>query len=270
MDPRQDLYGRDYYECHLGGLAYDRREAHWARFFGGIAQRIVTTIRPNSVFDAGCAHGFLLEALHDRGVRVSGRDISTFAISQIRDDLQPFVEQGDIADEIIGFYDLVTCIEVLEHMPEAEALRAIAAMTSATNLILFSSSPSDLAEPTHINIKPILWWLDQFSKMNFAPVPDYDASFVTAHAYLLRRSPAAIPAQTLAAFAKILARRVWYHEVKARLTQRLAVVTASLNHPLARRLQAIARIRLPSRLSRFARHPGSARAAEPAQPTSKG
>ena len=66
---------------------------------------------------------------------------------------------GSVADPIEGRYDLVTCIEVLEHMPEAEAIRAIAAMTKATDRILFSSSPSDFNEPTHVNVHRAIYWL---------------------------------------------------------------------------------------------------------------
>jgi 2-polyprenyl-3-methyl-5-hydroxy-6-metoxy-1,4-benzoquinol methylase len=215
----EHLYGQAYYESHCGGLIYGRQEAHWARFFGAIAEHVVRTLQPRLVFDAGCAHGFLLEALHDRGVDVAGRDISAFAISQIRDDIRPGVEQGSIADDIAGSYDLITCIEVLEHMAEREALLAIAAMAAATDQILFSSSPSDLTEPTHINVRPILWWLERFSVVGFAPVVDYDASFVTAHAYLLKRSARKTSPAELGAFAEVLGKRVARHERKARLAR---------------------------------------------------
>ncbi len=104
--PADETYGAEYYASHCG-LTYGREEPHWGRFFGGIADHIVRSLRPRRVFDAGCAHGFLLEALWDRGVEAWGRDISHFAVSEVRVDLRSFVAQGSIAEPIEGDYDLV-------------------------------------------------------------------------------------------------------------------------------------------------------------------
>jgi SAM-dependent methyltransferase len=202
-----ETFGADYYASHCGALVYGRQERHWGRFFRGIAERIVQTLSPRSVFDAGCAHGFLLEALRDKGIEVRGRDISKFAMSEVRDDMRPFVEQGTIADKIDGSYDLVTCIEVLEHISEEEAVCAIASMAAAAPRLLFSSSPSDFKEPTHINVKPVIWWLHRFADVGLAPVKDYDASFITAHAYLLERSENRIEMAELVAFSDLIERR---------------------------------------------------------------
>jgi len=78
------------------------------------------------VLDAGCAIGFLVEALRERGVDARGFDISEYAISQVPEHLQPYCTLGSITDEIDGRYDLITCIEVLEHLrlrPSALASR---------------------------------------------------------------------------------------------------------------------------------------------------
>jgi O-antigen biosynthesis protein len=203
-----ETYGANYYASHCGPLAYGREEPHWAHFFGLIADEILRSLRPRRVFDAGCAHGFLIEGLWDRGVETAGRDISHFAVSQVRADLQSFVAQGSITDPIEGEYDLITCIEVLEHMPEAEAIGAIAAMTAAAPRLLFSSSPVDLEEPTHVNVKPVIWWLARFAEAGFAPVPEYDASFLTPHAFLLERSEEGRRPRDLAAFAEIIRQRM--------------------------------------------------------------
>lgn len=221
VQAQQELYGPAYYESHLGEHAYGRHEAHWIRFFGRIAEHITVNLRPRCVFDAGCAHGFLLEALFDRGVQIFGRDISKYALSQVRDDIRQFVEQGDIASDIAGEFDLVTCIEVLEHMSESDSFRAIQAMSSVTNQILFSSSPSDMVEPTHINVKPTRWWLDRFAEVGFAPVEAFDASCIAAHAFLLRRSDTPIGAAALDRFSKRVGRRVQFREGKAWLRRQV-------------------------------------------------
>lgn len=62
-----EAYGAAYFASHCGPFPYAREVPHWTRFFGGVADEIVARLRPKRVFDAGCAHGFLVEALWDRG-----------------------------------------------------------------------------------------------------------------------------------------------------------------------------------------------------------
>jgi O-antigen biosynthesis protein len=201
-------YGPSYYHKHCGPLPYDRSCPHWSIFFGGVAETLIRSFRPRRVFDAGCAHGFLVEAFWDRGVEAWGRDISEFAISEVRADLRCFCSVGSIADPINGRFDLITCIEVLEHMPEASAVKAIKAMAAATNRILFSSSPTDLEEPTHINVKPALWWLQVFAAEGFAPLMSFDPTFVTPHCVVLERVAEPPGDEILAGYSEIVRLRL--------------------------------------------------------------
>ena len=169
---------------------------------------MIRSFRPRRVFDAGCALGFLVEAFWDRGVEAWGRDISHFAVSEVRADLRGFCELGSIADPIKGRFDLITCIEVLEHMPEATAIQAIKAMSAATDRILFSSSPTDLDEPTHVNVKPIIWWLRVFGAEGFAPLMSYDATFVTPHCVVLERVSNPPGEEIVAGYAEIVRLRL--------------------------------------------------------------
>lgn len=209
-------YDADYYKTHCGPLPYGRDTPEFVAFFGDVADRIVFGLRPKRVFDAGCAMGLLVEALWDRGTEAHGRDVSDYAIGQARPDMREFCAVGTVADPIEGAYDLVTSIEVLEHMPEGEALEAIASMARASDRILFSSSPDDHDEPTHCNVRPIRYWLDRFAAAGFAPVLDFDASFLTPHAYLLERVPGPPAPETLWSFATIVRQRVTLAEVRAR------------------------------------------------------
>ena len=201
-------YGANYYASHCGPIPYSRQFPEWSAFFAGVADRIVALLRPKRVFDAGCAHGFLIEALWDRGVQAWGRDISSFAVSQARLDMRPFVSAGSITESLGGPFDLVTCVEVLEHMTEEDTTAAIAAMAAAAPLVLFSSSPTDLDEPTHITVRPIRWWLDRFAAAGLAPMPDFDASFLTPHAYLLQRTDEPITERLLDNFAALMRMRM--------------------------------------------------------------
>jgi GT2 family glycosyltransferase len=182
-----DLFDANYFQSGLG-LPYER-STHWLNFFGGIADEIIRSLKPRTVFDAGCALGFLVEALWDRGVESSGVDISSFAISQVRRDIQPYCRQDSLVNPIKGRYDLVTCIEVLEHLQPQETADAIANLAAASDTILFSSSPTDLTEATHFNVRPVIGWLKLFEAAGFWPDCTFDASFLAPHAMLLRKQP---------------------------------------------------------------------------------
>jgi GT2 family glycosyltransferase/2-polyprenyl-3-methyl-5-hydroxy-6-metoxy-1,4-benzoquinol methylase len=185
-DPK-NIYNEEYFQKYCGGIPYNRDEAHWGRFFGNVADKIIQIINPLSVMDLGCAKGFLVEALRDRGVEAYGIDISGYAISQVRDDIKQFCRVGSVVDPIDKEYDLITCIEVLEHVPEEVAKIAIQNMVKRTHNILFSSPPNDFDEPTHINVHPVIYWLELFSEYGFYPDLAVDADFVAAWALLLRK-----------------------------------------------------------------------------------
>jgi SAM-dependent methyltransferase len=237
-----EIFDREYYATHCGSLPYDPSCGFWASFFGRIADELVRSFRPRRVFDAGCAHGFLVEAFRDRGVEAWGRDISRFANSHVRPDLRQYCAMGSIADPIEGRYDLITCIEVLEHMPEADAIQAIAAMARVTDRILFSSSPGDFDEPTHINVRPAIYWLRLFAAQGFGPDMGYDATFILPHALMLERADVAPGERDLNACAELVRIRLLLagreranRELEAerdRLNRELEAERARVNHEL--------------------------------------
>ena len=181
-------YNEEYYKTHCGKGEYCRSNPQWGLFFGSIAEKLIERLAPSTHFDAGCALGFLVEAFRDRGISSFGRDISEYAIRNARSDIQPYCEVGSITSALPDHYDLITCIEVLEHMTERDALGAITVLAVATDTILFSSSPSDFDDPTHINVRPVRYWIEQFENAGFVLDQNFDASFVCSHAMLFRRS----------------------------------------------------------------------------------
>ena len=187
-----DAYDANYYRTGCGPRSYEHND-FWLSIFGAIADAIIAHLNPHTVFDAGCAMGFLVESLRDRHIDAHGADISEFAISKVRDDIRPYCRVASLTNPIEGHYDLVACIEVLEHLTPDEATRAIANLAAATDTILFSSTPSDFTEPTHINVHPPIGWIEQFAAVGFVPDLAFDAGFVAPHAMLLRRKPEPLP-----------------------------------------------------------------------------
>ncbi len=196
-------YDEEYYQHHCGGVPYERND-YWLAFFHGIADQIVRSLQPRRVLDAGCAKGFLVEALWERGVEAYGIDISEHAIQEVRMDMQPYCRRASLTDRIDGRFNLVTCFEVLEHIAMEDARVAIRNLTAVTDAILFSSTPTDLTEPTHINVQPTIGWLRMFADSGFAPDLGYDASFVAPHAFLLRRVAEKYPDNVLVLFSELI------------------------------------------------------------------
>jgi len=174
-----NIYNEDYYKSHCGN-PYEKEYKQWLIFFNAIADWIVNNIKPKRVLDIGCAKGFLVEALRDRGVECYGIDISKYAISQVRDDIKSYCSIGSILEPFPhSHYDLITCIEVLEHLPEKDAEKAIETLCRHTDNIIFSSTPNDFNEPTHLNVQPMDYWVKLFSRFGFYRDILSDVSFIS-------------------------------------------------------------------------------------------
>ena len=171
------LYDAFYYQ-HCCGMAYVRNEA-WLREFGRIADHILNEIGPATVLDAGCAMGFLVETLRARGVEAYGIDISDYAIQQVIEEIKPYCVVGSVLNPFPRRYDLIVCIEVLEHLPPTECDVAIANFCQSTDEVLFSSTPDDYREATHINVRPPDYWTGLFARYGFYHDVEYDATYIT-------------------------------------------------------------------------------------------
>jgi glycosyltransferase involved in cell wall biosynthesis len=185
-----DLYGKEYYDHYStdqGPLPYDRKQPIWNNHFGAMAKTIVERFHPTRVMDIGCAKGFLVEHLRDCGVEAYGIDISPYAISEVRPDIQPYCRVASVTEPLQGRYDLITCIEVAEHVTEEEGRRMIQNICQHTDEVIFSSTPQDFSEATHINVQPPRYWKDMFATHGFYPDLHFDPHFVTPHAIHFRR-----------------------------------------------------------------------------------
>lgn len=122
-----------------------------------------------------------------RGVEAFGIDVSTFAIQQVYRPIKPFCREASATDDLGGDYDLIVAIEVLEHMAAGEAELAIENICRHTRDVLFSSSPFDYREATHVNVRPPEYWAEQFARRGFYRDMAFDASFVTSWAVRFRK-----------------------------------------------------------------------------------
>jgi cyclopropane fatty-acyl-phospholipid synthase-like methyltransferase len=116
-----------------------------------------------------------------------GVDISEYAINSANESVKDYCKVSSIADPLDDLYDVIISIEVVEHMEKSESEAAITNLCKHTNKILFSSSPHDFSEVTHINVQQPEVWAQIFARNGFFRDLDYDASYITPWAALFHR-----------------------------------------------------------------------------------
>jgi len=100
------------------------------------------------VLDVGCGGGLLAEAMAARGARVTGIDLGETPLSVARLHLKESGQQveyrkiaaEELAREQPAGYDIVTCLEMLEHVPDpASTVAACAQLVKPGGQVFFST-----------------------------------------------------------------------------------------------------------------------------------
>jgi len=100
------------------------------------------------VLDVGCGGGILAESMATRGAAVTGIDLSDKALSVARLHLLETGQKADyrkiaaeeLAAEMPGAFDVVTCLEMLEHVPDpCSTVRACAQLVRPGGMVFFST-----------------------------------------------------------------------------------------------------------------------------------
>jgi hypothetical protein len=174
-------YGQTPYdEVHLGGDGdYSWDDERWRAFFLSAAGRLVGALSPATVLDVGCAKGLLVQSFMVQGVDAHGIDISSHAIAGAHEEVRDRLSVASATEPIDGHYDLVTCIEVLEHMSGEDVQLAIDHMTAVTDRVLFSSSPT--------TTNPSEQWAAWFAERGFFRRVDVDVSLIAPWAVVFER-----------------------------------------------------------------------------------
>lgn len=106
------------------------------------------TLAGKKVLDVGCGGGILSESMARRGAQVTGIDmgeapLSVARLHQLESELDIDYRQitaEALAAEQPGQYDVVTCLEMLEHVPDpASVIRACHALVKPGGQVFFST-----------------------------------------------------------------------------------------------------------------------------------
>ena len=133
------------------------RDDYWI-----IAESLSHRIDFQTVLDVGCAQGFLMIPLLEKGFNVQGIEISEDVMEIVPDTLESRITIGDF-QKASGNYDLVCCVEVAEHIEPARSEVLVDKLCELSNqYIYFTAAPPTQAGRGHINCRPYRHWIDWF------------------------------------------------------------------------------------------------------------
>lgn len=132
-----------------------------------------------SALDVGCGNGFLLAAFREAGREVTGIEASPAVRAVLSPELCEAVWIGDFQEAPnvapargggAPTWDLVSCVEVAEHIEPARSKELVETLTTVANRwIYFTAAPPGQSGHGHINCRPHREWLGWFEGLGWEP-----------------------------------------------------------------------------------------------------
>jgi SAM-dependent methyltransferase len=170
IEKLSQIYDRDYFENGIATKKSNYTNYSWARlgsYFQKTAKHIVDKFAPTSSLDVGCAKGFLVKALNELKVNTYGIDPSEYALAEAHPDIIERLAHGMAQSLSIDdkAFDVVTCFDVLEHIPEKDVPQVLQEMFRVSKqwviLRVVTMKISDDADTSHATIHDKDWWIEK-------------------------------------------------------------------------------------------------------------
>jgi cyclopropane fatty-acyl-phospholipid synthase-like methyltransferase len=169
-----EWYDADYFEH---GLKSNWEDGYtWPRFKGVFEESAayLKEIFPEArtFLDMGCAKGYLVRALRDKGVEAWGFDHSPWALAHVETAARPFVIQADVLGAAYERrFDVLVAMSLLESLteeqirvflPRARAWAQQAIYVTIPTLEAGASELRDDRDLSHVTLRDRDWWRSRF------------------------------------------------------------------------------------------------------------
>jgi ADP-heptose:LPS heptosyltransferase/2-polyprenyl-3-methyl-5-hydroxy-6-metoxy-1,4-benzoquinol methylase len=173
-----DWYDQDYFE---NGLKSNwERGYSWHQFSGLFTEtaKFLTEIfsEAESFLDVGCAKGFLIRTLREKGKECYGFDHSPWAVDRADDLVKPFVIRGGVDD--VSFdrrFDVLLALSLFESLTEEQATSFLSRASAWTGQAILATIPcakrsgeqphcQEDRDLSHITMRTRAWWNEIFLK----------------------------------------------------------------------------------------------------------
>lgn len=144
----------------------------------GVISKLIRLCHPKSYLDIGCAMNFMVEhAVSTFNIQDAlGIDVSPYAYEHSVMQEKHMVLDASVPFNLGRTYDLVTCVEVAEHLMTYHHVTNLLDNIAdhAQRYVFFSSTQSDYDEPTHYTILENSAWIEEFAERGFVHYSDFE------------------------------------------------------------------------------------------------
>jgi SAM-dependent methyltransferase len=147
---------------------FQRQNSTSARSASRIVPFVTDLIAPKSVLDVGCGSGAWSRAFLENDVQSLRAIDGDYARSSLLIDDAHFtsVNLANFNGNL-GTFDLVTCIEVAEHLDADRAASFVQLLCNHSPAVLFSAAPPAQGGTHHVNEQPLSYWAEHFAKCGY-------------------------------------------------------------------------------------------------------
>jgi SAM-dependent methyltransferase len=155
------LYNPEFYNWQAAGSAASARV---------IVPMLTALIHPSSVLDVGCGVGGWVGTWLDSGADAIGVDGDYVPRDQLCIPADRFIDRDLSAPLELGRrFDLVTCLEVVEHLPEQAAPTIVDSLCRHADVIAFSAAVPGQGGTGHVNERWPTFWAKLFADRGYRP-----------------------------------------------------------------------------------------------------